>query len=78
MGVRAHISKSGAQKYEQNRESLWENTRAKLLNQLLAISWKLYAGKFLETIYYSFKAVAPGARLSIPAAQTFLERSEVK
>ena len=27
--------------------------------------------------HYGFKAMVPGAQLSIPAAQTFLERSEV-
>ena len=28
--------------------------------------------------HYGFKATVPGAELSIPAVQTFLERSEVK
>ena len=42
----AYFEKSRAKIRAQNRESLWENTSAKLLNQLLAISWKLYAGKF--------------------------------
>ena len=28
--------------------------------------------------HYSFEAIVPGAELSIPAAQTFLERSKAK
>ena len=48
-----------------------QNLRAKLLNQLLAIFWKLYAGKFLETICWEIWVDTSGFLMGVIMAQCY-------
>ena len=75
MAVPAHFSNRW-QKYERKIGKVCgkiraQNSSTKLLNQLLAISWKLYAGKFLETICWEIRVDTSGFLMGVIMAQCY-------